>query len=37
MGWVTPKSPPKSPPKSNRLILQKEFYCFVMRVEARRI
>lgn len=33
MGWVTPKSPPKS----NRLILQKEFYCFVMRVEARRI
>lgn len=37
MGWVTPKSPPSHPPKSNRLILQKEFYCFVMRVEARRI
>ena len=37
LGWVTPKSPPSHPPKSNRLILQKEFYCFVMRVEARRI
>lgn len=36
MGWVTPKSPQVTP-KSNRLILQKEFYCFVMRVEARRI